>query len=48
MIARIRGTVGEVRATSVLLDVDDLTYEVLVPAVTLPELKARLGQRVTL
>jgi Holliday junction DNA helicase RuvA len=48
MIARIRGTVGEVRPTSVYLDIDDLTYEVFVPAVSLPELQARLGQRVTL
>ena len=48
MIARIRGTVGELRSTSVLVDVDDLTYEVLVPAVSLPELRTRLGQRVTL
>jgi Holliday junction DNA helicase RuvA len=48
MIARIRGTVGEVRPGSVLLDVDDLTYEVLVPAVSVPELRGRLGQRVTL
>ena len=48
MIARIRGTVGEVRRGSVLLDVDDITYEVLVPAVSAPELSSRLGQRVTL
>jgi len=48
MIARIRGTIGEVRRTGVLMDVDDLTYEVLVPAVSLPDLQARLGQRVTL
>jgi Holliday junction DNA helicase RuvA len=48
MIARIRGTVSEVRGTSVYLDVDDLTYEVFVPAVSRPELEARVGQRVTL
>lgn len=48
MIARIRGTVGEVRSRSVLVDVDDLTYEVLIPAVSLPDLQARVGQRVTL
>lgn len=48
MIARIRGSVSEVRPGSVLLDVDDLTYEVLVPAVSVPELQTRLGQRVTL
>lgn len=48
MIARIRGTVGEVRPGSVLLDVDDLTYEVFVPAVCVHELESRLGQRVTL
>jgi holliday junction DNA helicase RuvA len=48
MIARIRGSVSEVRPGSVLLDVDDLTYEVLVPAVSEPGLQTRLGQRVTL
>jgi Holliday junction DNA helicase RuvA len=48
MIARIRGTVAEVRTTSVYLDLDDLTYEVFVPAVSLPELHTRIGQRVTL
>jgi Holliday junction DNA helicase RuvA len=48
MIARIRGTVSEVRPTSVYLDIDDLTYEVFVPAVSLPELEAKVGQRVTL
>ncbi len=48
MIARIRGTVSEVRPTSVYLDIDDLTYEVFVPAVSRPELEARVGQRVTL
>ena len=48
MIARIRGTVAEVRATSVYLDLGDLTYEVFVPAVSLPELHTRIGQRVTL
>ena len=48
MIARIRGTVDEVRANSVYIDVDDLTYEVFVPAVSLPELQTRVGQRVTL
>jgi Holliday junction DNA helicase RuvA len=48
MIARIRGTVGEVRPNSVYIEVDDLTYEVLVPAVSLPELQTRIGQRVTL
>ena len=48
MIARLRGTVSEVRAASTYLDIDDLTYEVFVPAVSLAELKTRLGQRVTL
>ncbi len=48
MIARIRGTVDEVRPNSVYIDVDDLTYEVFVPAVSLPELQTRVGQRVTL
>jgi len=48
MIARIRGTVSELRPGSALLEVDDLTYEVLVPAVSAPQLKARLGQRATL
>ena len=48
MIARIRGTVSEVRKNSVLLDVDDLTYEIHVPAVSVPELQMRLSQRVTL
>lgn len=48
MIARIRGTLSEVRSASVYLDVDDLTYEVFVPAVSLPELHHRIGERVTL
>ena len=48
MIARIRGTVSELRANSVLLDIEDFTYEVLVPAVSLPALRTRQGQRVTL
>jgi Holliday junction DNA helicase RuvA len=48
MIARVRGTVSEVRTGSVLLDLDDLTYEVYVPAVSVPQLRQRLGQRVTL
>jgi len=48
MIARIRGTVGEVRPNSVYVEVDDITYEVLTPAVNVAELRTRLGQRVTL
>ncbi len=48
MIARIRGTVSEVGPNFVLLDIDDLTYEVYVPAVSVPELQMRVGQRVTL
>lgn len=48
MIARIRGTVDEVRANSVYIDVDDITYEVLIPAVNVAELQTRVGQRVTL
>ncbi len=48
MIARIRGTLSEVRTSSVYLDLDDLTYQVHVPAVSLPELQTRIGQRVTL
>jgi holliday junction DNA helicase RuvA len=48
MIARIRGTLIEVRTTSVYLEVDDITYQVHVPAVSLPELQTRLGQRVIL
>lgn len=48
MIARIRGTLSEVRTSSVYLDLDDLTYQVHVPAVNLAELQTRVGQRVTL
>ena len=48
MIARIRGTVSEVRKNTVLLDVDDLTYEVFIPAVSVGDLQMRVAQRVTL
>lgn len=48
MIARIRGTLSEVRPNSVYLDLDDLTYQVQVPAVNLQNLQSRIGQRITL
>lgn len=48
MIARIRGTLSEVRTNSVYLDLDDLTYQVQVPAVNIQDLQSRIGQRITL
>jgi len=46
VITRIRGKLVEVTQNSALLEVDALTYEVLVPAIDIPTLLGEIGQTV--
>lgn len=48
MIARITGQVLDATDESVIVDVGGVGYEVLVPALSLPDLAARRGQAITL
>jgi Holliday junction DNA helicase RuvA len=48
MIARLNGTVAAVNQDTILVNVGDLGYEVLVPAVDIVPLQRRVGQRVSL
>lgn len=48
MIARLTGIVAEVSSETMLLDRDGIGYEILVPGYAVPELRACLGQTVTL
>jgi len=41
MICRIKGKIRELRATTVLLDVGDITYEILIPPALMPSLADR-------
>ncbi len=48
MIAKISGTLAEVAKTSVLIEVGDLGYEVMVPGYALELLASKTGQQVSL
>ena len=48
MIARIQGTLELVTEDNILVNVGDISYEILVPAADLPHLQTRVGQRIAL
>ena len=48
MIARIQGTLELAAEDHILVNVGDISYEVLVPAADIPHLQTRVGQRVAL
>ena len=48
MIAKISGTLAEVAKNSVLLEVGDIGYEVMVPGYALELLASKIGQQVSL
>lgn len=48
MIARIQGTLELAAENHILVNVGDISYEVLVPTADIPHLQTRIGQRVAL
>ena len=48
MIAKISGTLAEVAGASVLIEVGEIGYEVMVPGYTLELLASKIGQQVSL